>query len=147
MRTSGKKLNPSLRTQIEKTLSQAIADLKDINEAGVFLNDFLTESEFEAFAKRLAVAYWLKKGRSYANIKDNLKVSSATVASVQSMMQKPGFKLILKRIEAEEWANQWAEKIKKFIRLLGYICISDSSSKNQIYSKNGNIITIRNKMK
>ena len=47
----------------------------------------------------------------------------------------------------EEWANSSEpEKIKKFIGCLGYVCISDSSSKNQIYSKEGNTITIRDKI-
>jgi uncharacterized protein YerC len=96
--------------------AQAICDLRDITEAKTFLGDFFNETENEAFCKRLAVAYWLKKGRSYSNIKENLKVSSATIASVQSMLNRPGFKLALKKVEAEEWANQWAEKIKKFIK-------------------------------
>ena len=116
MRTSDKKLNPSLKKEIEAVFVQTITDLRDIGETETFLTDFFNESEHEAFAKRLAIAYWLKKGRSYANIKDNLKVSSATIATIQSMMDKPGFKLALKKIEAEEWANQWAERIKKFIR-------------------------------
>ncbi|OGM18077.1 hypothetical protein A2685_03160 [Candidatus Woesebacteria bacterium RIFCSPHIGHO2_01_FULL_37_10] len=116
MRTSEKKLNPSLKSQILKTFAQAISDLKDASEADKFLHDFFTESEYEAYSKRIAIAYWLKKGRSYANIKDNLKVSSATIASVQEDLKKPGIKLILQKIEAEEWANQWTEKIKKFIK-------------------------------
>ena len=58
----------------------------------------------------------LKKERSYENIKNNLKVSSATIASVQSMVGKPGFQLALKKIEAEEWASKWEEKIKKYIK-------------------------------
>lgn len=116
MRTSEKVLNPSLKKQIEAIFVQTITDLKDITETKTFLNDFFNQSENEAFSKRLAIAYWLKKKRSYNNIKENLKVSSATIASVQSMMEKPGFKLALKKVEAEEWANLWAEKIKKFVR-------------------------------
>ena len=96
--------------------NQAVCDFKSPEEIDKFLKDFFTDAEYETFAKRLAVAYWLKKGRSYANIRDNLKVSSATVSSVQSIMDKPGFKSALKKVEAEEWANQWAEKIKKFIK-------------------------------
>ena len=111
MRTSNKQLNPSLKTQIEKTFTQTVADLRDLSETDKFLSDFLTETEFESFAKRLAVAYWLNKGRSYTNIRDNIKVSTATIASVQSMMERPGFKLALKKMEAEEWASQWAQKI------------------------------------
>ena len=116
MRTSDKILNPSLKKEIGNIFSQIITDLRDLSETETFLKDFFNESEYEAFSKRLAIAYWLKKGRSYNNIKDNLKVSSATIATVQSMMDKEGFKLALKKIEAEEWANQWTEKIKKFIK-------------------------------
>lgn len=116
MRTSDQKLASSLKNQIAKTLSQTISDLNGFEETHKFLGDFFNESEFETFAKRLAVAYWLKKGRSYANIKQNLKVSSATIASIQNEMDKPGFKLALKKLEAEEWASQWSEKIKKFVK-------------------------------
>lgn len=115
MRTSEHKLNPSLKNQILKIFSQTIADLKDFNSADVFLNDYLTKSEHESLAKRLAIAYWLRKGRSYSNIKRNLKVSSATIANVQSMMDKPGFRLAIKNIEAEEWANVWSKRIKGFV--------------------------------
>jgi len=116
MRISNKKMNPSLEKQINETFVQAIADLRDINETKTFLKDFFNETEYEAFMKRLAIAYWLKKGRSYNNIKENLKVSSATVAVVQSIIDKPGIKLILKKVEAEEWANKWADRIKRFIK-------------------------------
>ncbi|RLC32795.1 hypothetical protein DRH13_01085 [Candidatus Woesebacteria bacterium] len=115
MRTSNRKLNPSLKRQIIKTFAQTLADLRNIKEGEIFLNNFFTNAEVETFAKRLAVAYWLKKGRSYSNIKENLKVSSATIADVSSLLSNPGFSLAIKKIEAEEWANQWADKIKKFV--------------------------------
>lgn len=115
MRISDRKLNPSLKRQIFKTLAQTLADFKDLKEAEIFLNNFFTEAENETFAKRLAIAYWLKKGRSYSNIRENLKVSSATIAEISSLLDNPGFSLAIKKIEAEEWANQWADKIKKFI--------------------------------
>ena len=82
----------------------------------IFLEDFFNQTELETFVKRLAIAYWLKKGRSWENIKENLKVSSATISVVQSQMKEPGFALALKKLEAEEWANVWAEKIQKFVR-------------------------------
>lgn len=113
MRISDKKLHSSLRNQIIKTLAQTVADLKGIDEVQTFLSDFFTDAEVETYSKRLAVAYYLKKGRSYTNIKDNLKVSSATIASVQETLSRPGFKLALKKMEAEEWANLWADRISK----------------------------------
>ena len=116
MRISNKKVNDALNKQISEMFVQAISDLRDLNETKTFLKDFFNETEYEAFMKRMAIAYWLKKGRSYNNIKDNLKVSSATIATVQTMMEKPGIKLMLKKAEAEEWANKWAERIKKFVK-------------------------------
>ncbi|KKU22572.1 MAG: TrpR-related protein YerC/YecD [Candidatus Woesebacteria bacterium GW2011_GWC2_47_16] len=115
MRVSEEKLHPSLKNQIIKTLAQTLVDLKDLEEAETFLKSFFNESELETFAKRLSIAYWLKKGRSYTNIKQNLKVSSATIASTQSLLNKTGVLLAIKKIEAEEWASVWAEKIKKFV--------------------------------
>jgi uncharacterized protein YerC len=116
MRKSSQQLNPSLKKQIKKTLAQTICDIKDIEKAHIFLGNYLTEVEYEVLAKRLAIAYWLKKERSYKNIKNNLKVSSATIASIQSQIENPGFQMALKNLEAEEWANQWSKKIKKFIK-------------------------------
>lgn len=113
MRTSKQKINPSLKNQIEKALAQVVADTNSLNEAESFLKGFLTQSEFEILAKRLAVGYWLTKKRSYANITRNLRVSTATTAETANNIKKEGFKKAIKRIEADEWANRWTEKIKK----------------------------------
>ena len=116
MRKSEQDINPSLKKQIIATLAQVISDLKDREDTLSFFKDFFSEAELETLAKRIAVAYWLKKGRSYANIRDNLKVSSATIADVSSHLNGKGFGGALKRLEAEEWANQWAQKIKNFTK-------------------------------
>lgn len=105
-----------MKKQLIKTFAQTLVDFKNRDEIHSFLTDFLNDSELETFAKRLSVAYWLKKGRSYENIKTNLKVSSATIATIEKLLEKPGFILALKKMEAEEWANIWAEKIQKFIK-------------------------------
>lgn len=115
MRTSQNKLNASMKNQLIKTFAQTLADFKSYEEVGVFLNDFFNDSELETFAKRLSVAYWLKKKRSYQNIKTNIKVSSATIAVIEKLSKKPGFALAIKKMEAEEWANVWTEKIQKFM--------------------------------
>jgi len=115
MRISENKVNPALQRQVQEMLFQAISDLKNPSEARQFFSDFFTEAEYEVFTKRMAIAYWLKKGRTYANIKKNLKVSSATIANIQEMMTRPGFELLLKKVEAEEWATLWANRIKKFV--------------------------------
>lgn len=114
MRVSKNRLNSNLRREILNSFIQALDDLKGLQEKEIFLNDFFNLLELDTYIKRLAIAYWLKKGRSYENIKNNLKVSSATIAVVEKQMDTPGFKLALKKMTAEEWATVWSEKIKKF---------------------------------
>ena len=116
MRISKNKLNDSLKKEIIRTFFQTINDLKGTGEIETFFKNFFNDAELETYSKRLAIAYWLKKGRSYENIKNNLKVSSATIATVEKLLNSEGFKLALKKMEAEEWANVWSQKIKKFVK-------------------------------
>ncbi len=103
----------SLQKEIIKTFFQTLEDIKSKKDFEIFFSDFLTSQELETFSKRLAVAYWLKKGRDCENIKNNLKVSTKTVTEVKKIMDTPGIKLALKKMEAEEWANIWSERVKK----------------------------------
>lgn len=91
-----------------------IADLDSPKEIEVFLTDFFDDAELEKYIKRISIAYWLKKGRDKANIRQNLKATSPEIALAEKSLKKEGIKLALKKIEAEEWANVWTEKIKNF---------------------------------
>jgi uncharacterized protein YerC len=93
-----------------------LEDLRNQKEIETFLIDFFDNKELEKYTKRLAVAYWLKKGRDKANIMQNLHASLGDVKRTKKLLNKEGIKLALKKIEAEEWANQWSEKIKKFTK-------------------------------
>lgn len=94
---------------------QLVADIKTPEEAKVIFGELLSDTESTAIRKRLAVGYWLTKKRSYENIKNNLKVSSATIASMQNELRKEGWKLAMKKMTAEEWATKWEEKIRTFL--------------------------------
>lgn len=109
-------MNPSLKRQLVRTFSQMLADLTKPSEVEAFLNDFFDEKELEKYIKRISIAYWLKKGRDNENIKRNLQATSAEIAEGKKSFKKEGIKLALKKIEAEEWANVWAERIKKFTK-------------------------------
>lgn len=111
MRISKQNINKNLEKEIFELFFQLIADLKTAEEARLVLEDVLEKTELSVLAKRLAVAYYLEKGRSYQNIKDNLCVSSATIASIDKKSKSPGYQIALKKIEAEQWASQWADKI------------------------------------
>ncbi len=113
MRVSKTKINQNLGKTILKNFIQTLDDLKNFDEKRAFITDFFNKNELETYSKRLAIFYYLKKRRSYENIKTNLKVSSATIAVLEKQIEKEGIKLALKKMEADEWANVWSEKIKK----------------------------------
>lgn len=106
----------ALQKEIIDTFFQTLEDIKTKKDFETFFNDFLTPKELETYAKRLAIAYWLKKGRSYENIMQNLHASLVDVKKLEKIMNTPGIKLALKKMEAEEWANVWSEKMKKYIK-------------------------------
>ncbi len=113
MRVTQKKINKNLQKETLSLLFQVVADICKPEETKIFLESILTPVEVEAVAKRLAIGHYLDRGRSYQNIKDNLKVSSATIATVDKIRKLPGFQLALKKIDADRWATEWAGKIEK----------------------------------
>ncbi|MBL7150371.1 hypothetical protein ISS86_00390 [Candidatus Microgenomates bacterium] len=111
MQFSEKRLNSNLKKQIFQIFYQTIADLKNTDEAEIFFKDFLSKTARTALAKKLAIAVFLDKKRSYQNIKKTLGVSSSSVAEVYKRLSSPGFQLALKKVKTEEWADDWSKKI------------------------------------
>lgn len=109
-------MNPSLKRQLLRTFSQMIDDLDGLKEIEIFLTDFFDDEELTKYVKRISIAYWIKKGRDRENIKRNLFAISKEISLAEKSLKKEGIKLALKKIEAEEWASVWAEKIKKFAK-------------------------------
>lgn len=97
--------------EIEDLFAQIVADLKNIKEARIVLSDLLSETERIGIAKRLAVALSLSHGKSYEDIKRNLKVSSATIARVQESLDSPGMRLAIEKVKIDEWAGDWAGRL------------------------------------
>ena len=119
MQISTRKLNSTLEKQIFSVFYQALADLGSADEVKSVFEDLLTETERIALAKRLAIITFLDKGRSYENIRDTLKVSSATIASVAEQIGNPGIQKILAKVKADEWADEWAGKISGLLKKIG----------------------------
>ncbi len=93
-----------------------LAEVKSPEEIEMVLQDLLTETERAIILKRLGIAIYLDKKRSYEDIKNNIRVSSATIASVADSLGNPGFQEMIKRIKADQWAEETSGKIAKSIR-------------------------------
>jgi uncharacterized protein YerC len=115
MQISKQKVNKNLEKQLSEMLYQMVADIKSAKEAEVIFSSILSETELITVIKRLGVGYWLTKKRSYEVIKENLKVSSATIATIQQDIRSPGWGQAIKKVMADEWATKWEEKINAFL--------------------------------
>lgn len=102
-----------LLREITNTFFQTLEDIKTKKDFEIFFNDFFDSHELDLFTRRLAIAYWLKKKRNYINIKNNLQVSNSKIKDVENKLNTKGYKLALKKMEAEEFANVWSKKIRK----------------------------------
>jgi uncharacterized protein YerC len=109
-------MNASLQKTISRTFLQLIEDLKDKEEIQTLFQDLMGEKEYEDLVKKLAIVYWLRKARPVNIIQNNLDVSVKEIKEVEKIMDKKGIKLAIKYMEAEEFANVWSEKIKKYTK-------------------------------
>jgi uncharacterized protein YerC len=116
MQLSKVRLNRNLEKQIKEMLFGALAEISSPAKVEEVLNDLLTEAEKTAMMKRLGIAVYLDKGRNYEDIKNNLKVSSATIAMVAESLGNSGFQEMIRRIKAEQWATEWSKKISQNLK-------------------------------
>jgi uncharacterized protein YerC len=111
MQLSHSPINKTLEKQLGQMLYQTLAEISSPADLKMVLEDILTEGERVAVFKRLGIALYLDKGRSYEDVKNNIKVSSATIATVAESLGNSGWQEVIRRVKAEEWAEKWTEKI------------------------------------
>lgn len=116
MQQSQNPLNKNIESQLEKMLYGLMAETDSPEKLKMFFNDLLTDGERVAVLKRLGIAIYLDKKRSYEDIKNNIKVSSATIATVAEKMGDEGWQEMIKMIKAEEWASEWSDKLSGKIK-------------------------------
>lgn len=118
MKKSTQPMNNKIEAQVYKILYQVLGDAKNEVEVELTLKALVSESELSAIAKRLAIAVFLDKRQSYEHIKDVLKVSTATIASVAENMNNKGLQMALAKVKAEEWADVWSIRLSRALEKL-----------------------------
>lgn len=117
MQLSQKRINKTLEQSLKNMLLTVLAESSTSEEIEVLLNSLLTEGERLSLLKRLGIALYLDKGRSYEDIKNNIMVSSATIASVAEDLGDTGWQEMIRRIKADDWAEKWSNKISGLFRV------------------------------
>ena len=89
-RMSQNPLSPEIKKEITDSLIEITAKINDSAMLRDFLDDLLTPSEKLMLAKRLMASVLLQRGYSYSMICRALKLSSATVFSIQRELGRRG---------------------------------------------------------
>ena len=94
-------LTKSEQTKLILRLCQALAQIRNPEEAAAFLTDLLSQSEINMIAKRLKIAEKIITGSSYEGITDELKVGHNTIARVGEWLKVSGvgYRTIIERLE------------------------------------------------
>ena len=120
MQVSQNPINKTLEKQLDQMFYQVLAEIDSPEDLKTVFCDVLTEGERTAVIKRLGIALYLDKGRNYEDVKNNIKVSSATIATVAENLGNSGWQEVIRRVKAEEWATEWTDKISgKIKRIFG----------------------------
>lgn len=112
MQLSKQGVDQLIEKQMMDWFYQLLADLHTTAEVAKSLAAILTDVELTTIAKRIAIAYFLDQGKSYGQIRDELKVSSATIATIQAKLTTDeGLALALKKIKADQWAGKLTRRL------------------------------------
>jgi TrpR-related protein YerC/YecD len=93
------KLDKRTTEEIIIDFCEAISATKNSKEAAQLLTDLLGRQELEMLARRLKIAQLLLDDFKYGDIQKLLKVSSTTIARVQTWLQQSGegYRLVIER--------------------------------------------------
>jgi len=107
MYTVKKLLSKQEQANLFVKLAKALTALRSAEEIAHFLKDLLSESEVLMLARRLQVAELLIDGRTYQQIRSEIKVSFGTIARVQTWLDLygEGYRTVAKRIAKREDAK------------------------------------------
>jgi TrpR-related protein YerC/YecD len=83
-----------------RQLAEAVAAIKNEEEARKFLRDLMTPAEIKEFANRLEAASLLSRDAQYNYISEKTGLSSATIARIAKWLggSLGGYRLVLNRL-------------------------------------------------
>lgn len=87
-RLSNYKLKPQVREKLIENFVIAILKNRSHDRLLNFLKHLLTTTEFDTFAKRLEIVKELRRGLGYLDIKDNVKVTNATITKMGNILKQ-----------------------------------------------------------
>lgn len=92
-------MNDRIKTEAVDCLFKAVLTLENIEECYAFFGDVCTVNEIISIAQRYEVARMLKDGKTYIEISETTKASTATISRVNRALRygNDGYELVFKR--------------------------------------------------
>lgn len=111
-RISKRNIDPDIESRVFEIFRKYVASLTNPQEIEEFFTSILSNTEQVTVAKRLAIAVLIKKGLTFKQIDEALKVSISTVGSVQKQISigAPGYKKAVTKIL--EWETKEDKKLQ-----------------------------------
>lgn len=109
---SKKYLPPKVQERILNLFLSSIALCSNKEKAASFLEDLLTPTEKIMLAKRVSIAFMLENGYDYGTIRNIIKVSTPTIATVSLWLKEKGegYRQIIGKIKKREGTREaWQE--------------------------------------
>lgn len=97
-------MNKKLRSREVDRLFEGILTLQSVEECYAFFEDVCTVNELLAFSQRFEVARMLREGRTYLEITEKTKASTATISRVNRSLNygDDGYDLVFGRLKERE---------------------------------------------
>lgn len=106
-------LTPSMQKKVEDLLPLLIADVNNLNNARIIVNELLSSTEKLMIGKRLAIIFLYLDGYTYEQIKEIMRVSAPTIWTTtsnikneDSVLREFMLKLIKKRTQDKKRAQE-----------------------------------------
>ena len=97
-------MSKKIRTEAVDYLFSAILSLKDKEECYTFFEDICTINEIHAIAQRLQVAKLLSQKKTYSEIEEITKASTATISRINKCLVygADGYQRVLERLDSQK---------------------------------------------
>ena len=97
-------MNKKLKSEEVDQLFQAILTLQSVDECYAFFEDVCTVNELLAFSQRFEVAKMLREGKTYLEITEKTKASTATISRVNRSLNfgNDGYDMAFARMKTED---------------------------------------------
>ncbi len=97
-------MNKKLKCAEVDQLFRAVLTLESVEECYAFFEDVCTVNELLSFSQRYEVARMLREGKTYMEITEKTKASTATISRVNRSLNfgNDGYDMVFARIKAKE---------------------------------------------